>query len=61
LQDFQRMLVSFWLLLFVVAGTALSRSKFTSRSEGSSTIPSKDFWRIGVGDVDPVEDRSTHK
>jgi hypothetical protein len=60
LQDFQRMLVSFWLLLFVVAGTALLRSRFTSKSEGSST-PSKDFWRIGIGDVDPVGHRSTYE
>jgi hypothetical protein len=40
LQDFQRMLVSFWLLLVLVLGTALTRSSFRSNSEGSST-PSK--------------------
>jgi hypothetical protein len=60
LQDFQRMLVSFWLLLLLMVGMALKRSGFTSKSEGSPT-PSKDFWKIGIGDVDPVEHRSTRK
>jgi hypothetical protein len=60
LQDFQRMLVSFWLLLLLMLGMALKRSGFTSKSEGLST-PSKDFWKTGIGDVDPVEHRSTRK
>jgi hypothetical protein len=42
LQDFRQMLVSFWLLLWLVVGTGFIRSGFTSKSEVSST-PSKDF------------------
>jgi hypothetical protein len=40
LQDLQRMLVSFWVLLLLSAGTGLMRSSLRSKSEGSST-PSK--------------------
>jgi hypothetical protein len=40
LQDFLGMLVSFWLLLFIIVGTALLRSSFTGKTEGSPT-PSK--------------------
>jgi asparagine N-glycosylation enzyme membrane subunit Stt3 len=61
LHDVQRMLLSFWLLLFFVVGTVVARSKFTSRSEGSSANSCKDFWRTGIEDVDPVGDHSTHE
>jgi hypothetical protein len=40
LQDLQRMLISFWVLLLLTAGTGLMRSSLRSKSEGSST-PSK--------------------
>jgi hypothetical protein len=40
LPDCMRMLLSFWLLLLLILGTALLRSRSTATSEGSST-PSK--------------------